>query len=104
MGLLLAVQIILGHKHIDTTLNNARLYDGTIATDFSRTMGEIERRMELQESTDEPLTNIEQLLVLVDALHDGTLNESQKRTVQELRNVILALVELEIQGAAGDSK
>jgi site-specific recombinase XerD len=90
---ILAVQAILGHKHIDTTLGYARLYDGTIATDYYRAMGEIETRMELGEPMVEPLANTGQLLALVDALRDGTLNESQKRTVQELRKAIFALVE-----------
>jgi integrase len=80
---ILAVQTILGHKHIDTTLGYARLYDGTIAADYYRAIGDIERRMKLQESTTNPPTNIGQLLALVDAL----------QAVQELRAAILNLVE-----------
>ncbi|PID86974.1 MAG: hypothetical protein CSB13_01720 [Chloroflexi bacterium] len=33
---LLAVQAILGHKNLDTTLMYARLYDGTVAAGLSR--------------------------------------------------------------------
>ena len=33
---ILTVQAILGHKHIDTTLAYARLYDGTVAADCCR--------------------------------------------------------------------
>lgn len=32
----LTVQALLGHKHIDTTLTYARLYDGTVAADYYR--------------------------------------------------------------------
>jgi integrase len=31
---ILAVKTILGHRHIDTTMGYARLYDGTLATDY----------------------------------------------------------------------
>jgi hypothetical protein len=90
---ILAVQTILGHKHIDTTLGYARLYDGTIAADYYRAMDDIERRLELRESQRQLPPNTGQLLALVDALQAGTLNEAQKETVQELRISILALVE-----------
>jgi hypothetical protein len=101
---ILTVQTILGHKHIDTTLNYARLYDGTIAADYYRAMGEIECRIELQEAPDNPLPWTGQLLVLVEALRDGTLNESQKKTVQELRTAILTLAEADsaMLGHPGD--
>ena len=32
---ILTVQTVLGHKHIDTTLGYARLYDGTVAADYA---------------------------------------------------------------------
>ena len=38
----LAVQSILGHQHIDTTLGYARLYDGTIAADYYEAMEKVE--------------------------------------------------------------
>jgi len=38
----LAVQSILGHQHIDTTLGYARLYDGTIAADYYKAMEKVE--------------------------------------------------------------
>lgn len=90
---ILTVQTILGHKYIDTTLGYARLYDGTVAADYYRAMAEIERRLELQKDSDTPLPDSGQLLALVDALRDGTLNENQRETVQALRDGILALVE-----------
>jgi site-specific recombinase XerD len=92
---ILTVQTILGHKFIDTTLGYARLYDGTVAADYYRAMAEIESRMELQEGADATLPDSGQLLALVDALRDGTLNENQREMVQTLRDGILALVEQE---------
>jgi integrase len=94
---ILTVQTTMGHKHIDTTLGYARLYDGTVAADYYRAMGQIEARMALAENTgDSPLTG-GQLLALVDALHDGTLNETQRETVHALRLGILALAEQECE-------
>jgi hypothetical protein len=55
-------------------------------------MGQIEARMALAEGASDSPTG-GQLLALVDALRDGTLNESQRETVQALRVGILALVE-----------
>ena len=39
---ILAVQALLGHKHVDTTLRYARLYDRTVAADYERAMSRIE--------------------------------------------------------------
>jgi site-specific recombinase XerD len=41
---ILTVQRILGHQRVETTMGYARLYDGTIATDYSQAMVEVERR------------------------------------------------------------
>jgi site-specific recombinase XerD len=38
----LTVQALLGHKHVDTTLRYARVYDSTVAADYVWAMGEIE--------------------------------------------------------------
>jgi integrase len=38
----IAVQTILGHAHLDTTMGYARLYDKTVAADYYRAMVEIE--------------------------------------------------------------
>jgi integrase len=90
---ILTVQTVLGHKHIDTTLGYARLYDGTVAADYYRAMNEVERRLNLGPAADDPPPTGGQLLALVDALRDGTLNQAQRETVQALRAGILALVE-----------
>jgi site-specific recombinase XerD len=95
----LTVQTILGHKHIDTTMGYARLYDGSVAADYYMAMNQVEARMELAGSTDGndgPLTG-GQLLALVDALHSGTLNEDQREAVHALRLGILALAEAECE-------
>lgn len=87
---ILAVQMILGHKYIDTTLGYARLYDGTIANDFYRAMTNIESRFDSGEVS--PAAVVPgHLLAMVDALQAGTLNPAQQETVQTLRTAILAL-------------
>ena len=84
---------LLGHKHVDTTLGYARLYDGTVAADYYRAIGEIESRFKVQDNLAvEPPTS-GQLLALVDALRDGTLNDGQRDTLHALRAGILALAE-----------
>ena len=35
---LLTVQALLGHKHVDTTMRYARLYDSTMAADYVQAM------------------------------------------------------------------
>ena len=64
----LAVQAILGHEHIDTTLAYARLYDRTVVADYYRAMGEVEGRMEMGEGADAPPPGSGELLALVDVL------------------------------------
>jgi hypothetical protein len=54
-------------------------------------MGRIEARIESQEAEADSPPNAGQLLALVDALRDGTLNENQREMVQALRDGILAL-------------
>lgn len=90
---ILTVQTILGHRHIDTTLGYARLYDGTVAADYYRAMAQIERQMALPEDAQAEPPSSGQLLALVDALRSGTLNESQQETVCALRAGITALAE-----------
>jgi hypothetical protein len=94
---ILTVQTTMGHKHIDTTLGYARLYDGTVAADYYRAMDQVEARMALAQGTDDGPPTGGQLLALVDALHDGTLNGAQRETVHALRLGILALAEQECE-------
>jgi len=44
------MQAILGHRHVDTTLSYARLYDGTVEAHYYRAMGEVEERLGLVRS------------------------------------------------------
>ncbi len=67
-----------------------RLYDGTVAADYYRAIGQIEAQLALAETTP-PQDNPAHLLALVDSLQAGTLNENQKEVVQTLRKVILNL-------------
>jgi site-specific recombinase XerD len=39
---ILVVQALMGHKHVDTTLRYARLYDSTVAADYERAITSIE--------------------------------------------------------------
>lgn len=90
---ILTVQTILGHKHIDTTLTYARLYDGTVATDYYTAMAEVESRMGMEGSDKALTTHPGELLALVDSLSSGTLNDAQREMVQALRRNILVMVE-----------
>jgi hypothetical protein len=67
-----------------------RLYDGTIAADYYRAMAQVETQMDLQPGA-ESLVTPGHLLAMVDALADGTLNDSQREMVQALRSAILNL-------------
>jgi site-specific recombinase XerD len=91
----LTVQTLLGHKWMDTTLGYARLYDGTVAADYYGAMVAVERRLALPEDQLTQPPGIGQLLALVDALRQGTLNPVQAELVQQLRNGLLTLAETE---------
>ena len=86
------MRAILGHKQINTTLNYTRPYEGTVAADYCRAMADVEARLGLHENEHAPVPTPGQLLAMVDALHDGTLNDVQREMVHALRNGILALV------------
>jgi integrase/recombinase XerD len=91
----LSVQMILGHKHVDTTLGYARLYDGTVAADYYRAMGQVEQRLALKGEAHPLPPSRGELLALVDSLRSGTLNEKQAEAVQALRVGLLAWAEQE---------
>jgi integrase/recombinase XerC len=91
----LTVQLILGHKKIDTTLGYARLYDGTAAADYYRAMVQIESHLSLAEEAPTLPPNPGELVALVDSLRGGTLNQTQVETLQLLRSGILAVAERE---------
>jgi hypothetical protein len=45
----LTVQVLLGHKHVATMLQSARVYDRTVATDYARAVCQTEGRFALPE-------------------------------------------------------
>ncbi len=57
----LTVQALLGHKFVDTTLDYAHLYDGTIAADYYRAMAQVEKQLDLQPGAKVP-TSLAHLL------------------------------------------
>jgi integrase len=89
----LTVQAILGHKHIDTTMTYARLYNGTVAADYYRAMAGVEQRLQLCPTDGSPPMTTGQLVAMVDALSNGTLNDSQRQLVHDLRTGLLTLAE-----------
>ena len=85
------VQRILGHRHIDTTLRYARLYDSTVAKDYYLAMDTVESCLELAGSQELRWTG-GHLLALVASLQGGTLSMDQQTTVRALRTSILDLL------------
>ncbi len=88
----ITVQALLGHEKVDTTLGYARLYDGTVASDYYRAMSQVERLFELPDSRQVPVSSPAELVALVDTLGNGMLNEIQREMLQVLRDGILSLV------------
>lgn len=81
----LSVQMILGHKQVDTTLGYARLYDGTVAADYFSAMNKVERQLALPEDSMKEPPRIGELIALTDALRNGSLNPAQTDLVRALR-------------------
>jgi hypothetical protein len=92
---LFSVQSLLGHEKVDTTLGYARLYDGTVAADYYRAMGQIERLFEVSKDRQVSVPTPAELVALVDSLNSGTLNDHQRETLQALREGILSLAMIE---------
>jgi integrase len=86
-----AVQAVLGHEHIDTTLDYARLYDTMLAADYYLAIARVEQQGTLPDDTLRPL-GLPQLLALADALLAGPLNEAQRAKLQLLRDALLVLL------------
>src|ERR1700690_1711904 len=73
----LAVQTILGHKQVDTTLEYARLYDGTVAADYYSAINHVERQISLPEDSAKKVPSLGELIALTDALRRDTLSPAQ---------------------------
>jgi hypothetical protein len=95
----LSVQMILGHKQIDTTLNYARLYDGTLAADYYSAMNKVERQLTLPEACVKEPPRIGELIALTDALRNGSLNPTQTEIVRALREGLGLLEDVKVQPA-----
>jgi hypothetical protein len=68
-----------------------------VAADYYRAMTQIEQNLSLQNPSPASSPSPGELLALVDALHNGTLNEMQLEMTQALRAGILALAERSAQ-------
>ena len=99
------IQALLGHKHLNTTLTYARVHDQTVAEDYFTAMSVVEKRLEphlprlsgseAERSNSAPGengTSQHQLLLLVEALQAGPLNETQQAAVTELQHSLEAIV------------
>jgi site-specific recombinase XerD len=100
----LTVQAILGHKHIDTTLRYARLYDGTVAADYYQAMAQVENCLALEERTEAAPVRAGDLLPLLDFLGKSDMNEAHTGTLQALRTGLLALMRQEVKSNMEDVK
>jgi hypothetical protein len=67
---------MLGHKRVDTALGYACLYDGTVVAEYYQAMAGVEKRLALPEDQLSQPTGVVQLLAMLDALRQGTLNAS----------------------------
>lgn len=85
------VQTLLGHKYIDTTMGYARLYDGTIAADYYRAMGQVEELFGANPDENILPPHPGELLAMIDSLSNGSLNETQRETLAALRKGISML-------------
>ena len=79
-----ALQRLLGHENINTTLVYSRVYDSTVAADYYRAMSKIEG------ASDQP-ANGNDLLALLDVLQSGELDETQQEAMQALRIAVESL-------------
>jgi site-specific recombinase XerD len=79
-----ALQQLMGHKKIDTTLVYSRVYDSTVAADYYRAMGQIE-------GPQGQFVDGKELLGLLDVLQSGDLDETQQEAMQALRIAIQSL-------------
>ena len=92
----LTVQAILGHKHLDTTLRYARLYDGRLAVDYYQAMAQVESCLALEDQNEASPARAGDLLPLVDLLQKGEMDAAQTATLPALRTGLLALVKQEV--------
>lgn len=94
------IQMLLGHRRLNSTMIYARVHDETVAQDYYAAMAVIEKQFDLQPTQISAESERSQwrdggkgqrLLALVDALAESTLDDRQLQVVDELRNSILAM-------------
>jgi integrase len=89
---ILTVQAILGHRHTDTTLGYARLYDGTVAADYYRAMAQVEVQMTLGTPAQPGALDEGYLLGLLEVVRTGALSAVQQEAVQMLQEALIQRV------------
>lgn len=87
---IVTVQVLLGHKRLDTTLGYARLYDSTVTADYYRAMAEVEHRLTVNTDARTGSLYPQHLLSLIDLLQISSLNAAQQATVHALRMAVTA--------------
>lgn len=88
----LSVQTILGHKRIDTTLNYARLYDGTVAADYYKAMAQVEGRLSLEEPENGRTPDLRgEVLALQESMQKESLTKNQANILQHLQIKLMTL-------------
>jgi hypothetical protein len=98
---ILTVQAILGHKHVDTTLRYARLYDATVSSDYYQAMEKVERHMESHKQLARDYdTSPTHLLALVDSLQLESAKEARRETLRTLRRSIIQWAAQQQRGSA----
>ncbi len=94
------IQMLLGHKRLNTTLTYARVYDRTVAEDYYTAMAVVEKRLEPhliplpepQKANGEfsgiAPSQAQELVELVDALQGGSPKSNQLAILEQLREKI----------------
>jgi hypothetical protein len=90
-----SVQMLLGHQHVDTTMNYARLYNGTVANDYFKAMDRIEGLTTIPALEEEHVFSPGELISLLADLKHSTLNSEQKSMVSSIQAGVYALVNRE---------
>ncbi|MBN2501778.1 MAG: phage integrase family protein, partial [Anaerolineales bacterium] len=89
----LMVQAILGHKHLDTTLQYARLYDGTVAQDYFAAMSRVEEMFSpLEKQTDARPNQTGEVLAALDAILSTGLSAEQAEIIRVVKERVLVVV------------
>jgi site-specific recombinase XerD len=99
-----SIQALLGHKHLNTTMTYARVYDCTVAEDYFQAMATIEKRLAGERKRPVEAAIITNgangrengrssgsLLTLLDVLQSERLTDHQQALLAQLRHGLLTL-------------